>query len=505
MDGLMLLMQSFWLVPLGVMVGLVVGAIPGLSPPNALAAMIPVLVMLPPEAGMIFCVSLYVGAEMGNSFPAVMINIPGTAAAAVTALEGYQLMKRGEAARALGVCIMASFIGAAIGGIASISSAPLLAKLALKFSAVEICIIIVFGIAVIAQVSVGGLAKGLLAGFFGLLLATTGTDPLWGQLRGTFDIPYLFDGFSKVAILVGLLGFSELLMIIERSNLPAGAEVQQSRGTGFSEIAIGLKQVLIRPVQCLVASVIGVAVGLIPGAGGSAASLVAYQQSHAMAPPEVKKKYGKGAYEGLLAADAANNAMVGGALVPLLTLGLPGSATMAVVLVMMQYHGLEVGPRLFDLHGDMAYAVLWSQFLAAPFILVFGLALSSVAHKVAYVPNNLLVPVVGAFCIIGALARDQYLFDVWVMLIFGLLGYLMKRNGYPVIALLLGVLLGSYFEGNLFRGLRMGHGSAMIFFERPIALVLELLLLAVIVAPLVSGWKRRRRKRAGGHPNGDAV
>ncbi|MDP2739839.1 MAG: tripartite tricarboxylate transporter permease [Pseudorhodobacter sp.] len=491
-DGFLITLQYFWLVPLGAMVGMIVGAIPGLSPPNALAAMIPVLIVLSPEAGLIFCISLYAGAEMGNSFPAVMINIPGTAAAAVTALEGYELKKQGRAARALGVCIMASTIGALIGGVASISSAPLLAELALRFSAVEISIIIVFGLVVIAQISAGGLAKGLFAGFFGLMLATAGTDPLWGQMRGTFGSSYLFDGISTVAALVGLLGFSELLIIIEGNN-KAQRDLSSVK-LGLSEIVKGFKIVLRRPFQCLRAGGIGVAVGMVPGAGGSAASFVAYQQSNAFASPKAKKFFGRGSYEGLLAADTANNAMVGGALVPLLTLGLPGSATMVVVLIIMQYHGLEVGPRLFETSGPLAYAVLWSQFLAAPFILIFGTLLASVAYRVAYVPNNILVPIVAVFCIIGALTRNEILFDVWVMLIFGVIGYFMKKNGYPVIALLLGLLLGHYFEGNVFRSLRMGFGSPEVFFTRPIAIVLWLLLVSVVVVPIISKWYSVRKQ-----------
>lgn len=491
-DGLVLMLAYFWLVPVGVMVGMVVGGIPGLSPPNALAAMIPVLIVLPPEAGLVFCISLYAGAEMGNSFPAVMINIPGTAAAAVTAIEGYALRKKGQAARALGVCIMASTIGALLGGLASISFAPLLAALALRFSAVEICIIILFGIAVIAQISAGSLAKGLLAGLFGLLLATTGTDPLWGQMRGTFDIPYLFDGFTEIAVLVGLLGFSELMLIVERGNRVEAQDTHVS--VGFSEIAKGYWLVLTRPFQALRAAAVGVAVGLIPGAGGSAASFVAYQQANSFASPESRKRFGKGSYAGLLAADTSNNAMVGGALVPLLTLGLPGSATMVVVLVIMQYHGLEIGPRLFETNGQLAYAVLWSQFAAAPFIFVFGTMLAWVAHRVAYVPKGVLVPVVGVFCVVGAFARNQYMFDIWTMLAAGILGYFMKKHGYPVIGLLLGLLLGHYFEGNLFRGLRMGFGSPTVFFERPLSLILWAMLLVVILGPFISQRLMRKTK-----------
>ncbi len=491
MGGFELMMANLWIIPIGVMGGMVVGAIPGLSPPNALAIMIPVLVVFPPEIGLTLCIALYAGAEMGNSFPAVMVNIPGTAAAAVTSLEGYPLRTKGKAARALGICIFGSTLGAILGGMASITSAPLLGKLALTFSATEICIIVLFGISLIAQLSAGGVIKGLLAGFVGLMLATTGTDPVWGQQRATFGTPYLFDGITVVAALVGLLGFSELLIIAERFTGKKSETAQTE--VGFEGILRGFRDVVVRPFQVLRAGLIGIGVGLIPGAGGSAASFVAYQQAYAFAKRDAKPYFGKGSYEGLLAADVSNNSMVGGALVPLLTLGLPGSATMVVVLVIMQYHGLEIGPRLFERHGELAYALLWSQFIAAPFILVFGTILAWFAYRVAYISACYLVPVIGIFCIIGGYARHQYMFDIGLMLGAGVLGYFMKKHQYPVIALLLGLLLGHYFEGNLFRGLKMGFGSPSVFFERPASIVLWLMLVGVLFGPPLYQWYRNRK------------
>jgi len=192
-EGLKILISHIWIVPLGVFLGMLIGATPGLTSSNSLAIMLPILFAMPPESGLVLMVSIYAGAEMGNSFPAVLLNIPGTPGAAVTTLDGYPMMKNGEASRALGICIMASALGAVVGGIFSITSAPLLAKIALKFSSVEICIVVIFGIMVIAQISSGGIYKALLSGFFGLLLATTGTDPIYGQMRGTFGSVYLMD------------------------------------------------------------------------------------------------------------------------------------------------------------------------------------------------------------------------------------------------------------------------------------------------------------------------
>jgi putative tricarboxylic transport membrane protein len=480
--GLELILSNVWIIPVGVMAGMIVGGIPGLSPPNALAIMIPVLVSLPPEVGLTVCIALYAGSEMGNSFPAVMVNIPGTAAAAVTSIEGYPMRMAGKASHALGVCILGSTFGAILGGIASITFAPLLGRLALTFSATEICIIVLFGLTLIAQMSTGGVAKGLLAGFLGLMLATTGTDPVWGQQRATFGIIYLYDGITVVAALVGLLGFSELLILAEKYRAGQTHEGMGSQ-VGAHGILQGMREVIIRPLQVLRAALIGIGVGIIPGAGGSAASVVAYQQALAFAREKERSRFGKGSVEGLMAADVSNNAMVGGALVPLLTLGLPGSSTMVVVLVIMQYHGLDIGPRLFERHGELAYGLLWSQFFAAPFILIFGTLLAWLAYRVAFISTRYLVPVIGVFCIIGGFARHQILFDIGIMLGAGVLGYFMKKHQYPVIALLLGLLLGGFFEGNMFRGLKMGFGSPAIFFERPASIVLWIMLVGVLIGP----------------------
>ena len=333
-EGFQLLLSNMWLVPVGVLAGMFYGGMPGLTSSGTLAMLLPILIVISPVQGMILGVSMYAGAEMGNSFPSVMMNIPGTPAGAVTAFDGYPMMQNGEASRALGICIMASTIGAIMAGVAALIFAPSIAEIALKFGPPEICIVIIFGLAVIAQLSVGGFVKGLLSGFIGLSLATTGTDPTFGQFRGTFGITFLFDKLPIVAVLIGLLGLSEalfhaqsgattLLNKIGGKDSVSNRQIWQGLNTGF-------RDTLAMPGQYIRAGLIGLGIGAIPGAGGSVATFVAYQQAIAMASPERRKMFGKGAHEGLIAADASNNAMVGGALIPVLTLAIPGSAAMAV-------------------------------------------------------------------------------------------------------------------------------------------------------------------------------
>lgn len=498
LEGFQVFLANIWVVPLGVLIGMFVGAMPGLTSSGTLAMLLPILMALPAEISLMLGVSMYAGAEMGNSFPSVMLNIPGTPAGAVTCFDGYPMMLRGEASRALGICIMASTIGALTGGIAAISLAPKIALVALRFGPAEICIVILFGLAIIAQLSAGGLARGLLAGFFGLLLATTGTDPTYGQFRGTFDIVYLFDHLPVVAVLIGLLGFSEVLLHAEKgfARLVDSADRGTASGAvGWAGIVQGFRDTVRRPVEWIRASVIGVGIGAMPGAGGSVATFVAYQQSVAFASPERKKSYGKGAHEGLIAADASNNAMVGGALVPLLTLGIPGSGSMAVLLVVMSYHGLYVGPRLFTFSADIAYAVLWSQFLAAAFVLAIGTVLAWFAWRVALIRLAYIVPIVSVFCLLGGFARNGYVFDMGVMVVFGVLGYVMKKHRYPVVAMLLGVILGPLFEENFMRAWRMGFGEFDIFWESRIALILWTLFAVTFVAGPFTRLVRRLAAR----------
>ncbi|MGI9336194.1 MAG: tripartite tricarboxylate transporter permease, partial [Gammaproteobacteria bacterium] len=473
-EGFQLFVSNIWIVPLGVLLGMFVGAMPGLTSSGTLAMLLPILIALPPEVALMLGVSMYAGAEMGNSFPSVMLNIPGTPAGAVTCFDGYPMMLGGQAARALGICIMSSTVGALFGSIAAITLAPSIAQVALRFGPAEVCIVILFGLAIIAQLCAGGLARGLLAGVFGLLLATTGTDPTYGQFRATFDIVYLFDGLPVVAVLIGLLGFSEVLIHAERgfSRLVESNGGRSGAGMAWHGILTGFRDTLRRPIEWIRASVIGVGIGAMPGAGGSVATFVAYQQSVAFAPPERKKHYGKGSHEGLIAADASNNAMVGGALVPLLTLGIPGSGSMAVLLVVMSYHGLYVGPRLFTFSGDVAYAVLLSQFLAACFVLLIGTLLAWFAWRVALLRLAYIVPVVSVFCLLGGFARNGYVFDMGVMVAFGVLGYIMKKFRYPVVAMLLGIILGPLFEENFMRSWRMGFGEFDIFYQSAIARIL---------------------------------
>ena len=484
-QGFQIFLSNIWIVPVGVMIGMLAGGMPGLTSSGTLAMLLPVLISIPPDLGLMLGVSIYAGAEMGNSFPSVMLNIPGTPNGAVTCFDGYPLMKQGKAAWALGICIMASVVGAIIGGTASITLAPEIAKVALRFGPAEICIVILFGLAIISRLSSGGIAKGLMAGLLGLLLATTGADPTFGQFRGTFGIIELFDRLPIIAALVGLLGFSEVLLYVEKGSarlLPPGTKLPEGQ-VGLPGIFRGFRDTFRYPWELLRGGFIGLAIGAMPGAGASVATFVAYQQSVSFASHERKKMFGKGAEEGLIAADCTNNATVGGALVPLLTLGIPGSGSMAVLLVVMSYHGMYIGPRLFQFSGDIAYAVLISQFFAAFCILIIGTFLAFFAYRFSLVNLRMMIPIISVFCLLGGFARNNFLFDMGLMTAFGCLGYVMKRYRYPVIATLLGIILGQLFERDFMRAWRMGFNTPELFFKSEIAQILWVIFFLTFAGP----------------------
>ncbi len=501
LDGALLMFNNIHMILLGVTAGMIIGAIPGLSASNSTAIMLPFILVLRPEAGIIFIVSIHAGSQMGNSFPAILLNIPGTPSSAVTTLEGHPLASAGKASMALGVCVLSSALGGLIGGSISIMLIPYVAELALKFSPVEITIIILFGIVIIGQISTGGLYKGLLSGFFGLLIATTGVDPMWGQFRGTFGVPYLFDGAPIIASLVGLLAFSELLLQLERIDMRAETLTQK---VGIGGILEGFKETIRRPIEIIRSSIIGCFIGAIPGAGGSVAAPVAYQQSMAFSSREEKEKFGKGSVNGLIAADASNNGMVGGSLIPLLTLGLPGCATGAVLLVALNYHGLVLGPEIFRANGALAYSVLWSQFVAAGFIVFIGTILAWMAARVVNISLSILIPIIAVLTFLGGFAPNQLMFDMLVVVVTGILGYFMKKYNYVPLAFLLGLVLGSNFEANLFRGLRMGGGDPTLFFSNTIALILWAMLFFTILFPIAQNYfYRRRHKKTDDKKSGD--
>lgn len=471
-------------IVLGVFFGIIIGAIPGLTSTMGVALFIPVTFSMSPATGLLFLASIYCGSTYGGSISAILIKTPGTPAAIFTAIDGYELTKQGKAGQALGMAVFASFIGGIIGSVILISLAPPLSHLVLKFGPSEIFFMALFGLTVIVGLSEDSMVKGLMSGTFGVLLATIGVDSLSGIYRFTFDKMELFEGIPLIPTVIGLFSASQVFIL-------AGQQ-RQTIQYDANYIAKGsiipkwgeIKQIWLTFVR---SGIIGTIVGIIPGAGMSIACGISYNEAKRSSKnPEL---FGHGSLEGVAASEAANNGVVEGSLVPLLTLGIPGNAVSAVFLGGLLIHGLRPGVTLFTKHADIAYTLLIGMFLANIVMLLIGSMFAKYFAKVATFPISILTPVIMAFCVIGSFAIRNNFFDIYIMLIFGFLGYFMKKTSFPLAPFILGLILGPMLETELRRALMLSQGSYIAFLQRPISLFLFVLAILSILIPFL-----RRKK-----------
>lgn len=482
-DGFGLLLQPMpllWLVA-GLCLGFLVGVLPGLSTSNTAALLLPFAIGLPTESSLILIVSIYAGAQFGGAVPAILVNVPGEAGAAVTALDGYQFTKRGEPALAIGIARMAAAIGGVVGGVVVLVLLGPLGQFALTFGARELFVVILLGFLVASSLMGESVRKGLLVGLLGLLLATVGGGPVTGQERFTFGVLELYEGISFIPALVGLFAVSEMLILVARHrgngtelDVPTNSLRQELR-----EAIRGARETLRHKKVVGQSNALGVVLGLIPGIGTTIASFVSY--SFAKRRSKTPERFGKGTPEGVIAAEACDSSAVGATMVPTLTLGIPGSATMAVVLASLYLQGIQPGPQVLISHGAEAYAAILALIVASILIMPLGVLLASPLAMVTKVPAKYLVPCVLLACFAGAFAVRYSLFDVGVAILFGVLGLVLRLNGYPVIPMVLGLVLGPLAEENLLRSLELGNNSIGYFFGSTTAIVLWLLLAAAAV------------------------
>jgi putative tricarboxylic transport membrane protein len=486
--GLELLFGAHMLTLLlaGFFLGFVVGAIPGFNDANVMAILLPFSLLLAPEVAVVSMAAIYSGAQAAGSIPAILMNIPGTPGNAATTLEGYALSRQGRSGFALGISLGSSTVGAILGASLALVFAPVLGMFALRFGPAEMFMVGVLGITVVSTLAADNMARGLLIASFGVLVSFIGADSMAGFPRGTYGVPYLYDGMPLIPVLLGLFGFSELLFLIQRRTIAGTDEIAPS---GYSEIAEGLKEGLRHRINLLRSSFIGFFVGVIPGAGATIGSFLAYGQAQAWS--RQRHRFGKGNPEGLVATDSANNATACGAMVPMLTLGLPGSASTLVMLAALVLHGVRPGPQFFQAFQAEAYAILFSLFVSAFLIGALGIVLARYAQRVTSMPNAILVPVVAVLIFIGAFAWRFTAFDILLMIVFGVFGAILKVYRYPIPAFLLAMILGPILEANFLRATRIGGYGAL--FDGPIVAVLMAMIAISIVAPLLLAlWGRRR-------------
>ncbi len=487
LEAFSLVLQPMTLVNivLGVASGIVIGCLPGLTATMGVALVLPLTFGMPASEGILLLIGVYVGAIYGGSISAILLNTPGTPASAATAMDGFQMARRGEAGRALGISTTSSFIGGTISGIFLILISPLLAKLALRFSSPEFFMLAVFGLCIIASISGESLAKGLLSGALGLLLATIGIDSITGVPRFTFGSINLMSGVNYIPIMIGLFAMSQALIGVEELKLTQTLtkEIQHVLPQKKDWGTIGRSGLLFGSI--------GTFVGAIPGAGADIAAFIAYGQAKNFSKrPEA---FGSGIPEGIAAPEAANNGVTGGALIPMLTLGVPGDAVAAIMIGALTIQGLQPGPLLFQNDAPLVYS-LFIGFLIANFcMLVLGLSSLKVFTKVLSVPKAILVPTIFLLCFIGSYAIGNNFFDVIVMLVFGVVGYFLQKLKVPTSPAVLGLILGPMAESHFRRALLMSKGDVSTFFSSPICWVFFFLIVLSLVVPAIQRFRSPRK------------
>jgi putative tricarboxylic transport membrane protein len=475
----------FWCF-VGVFLGTVVGVLPGLGPPATIAMLLPLALKMNPTTGLIMMAGIYYGAKYGGSTTSILLNLPGESASVVTCLDGYQMARKGRAGPALGIAAISSFIAGTFGIVALMLIAPPVARFALRFGPPEYFALMALGLTMVVFLAGKSMLKGLISAVFGLWLASIGTDLFTAESRFTFGHMELLDGIDFIVASVGIFAIAEVL-----ANLEAQA------GPELFKTPKGLKNLL--PTfqdlrECRFAfvngSLVGFFIGVLPGAGSTIASFISYGIEKAFSRhPE---KFGTGVVEGVAAPEGANNSETGGALVPLLTLGIPGSNTAAILLAALILWGFRPGPLLIQEHPDLFWGLVASMYIGNVMLLILNLPLVPVFAQILRLPYYALYPLILGVSIVGVYSVSQSLFDVWLMGLFGLLGYTMKKTDFPAAPLVLAMVLGDPMERALRQSLMMSQGDVAIFFSRPISAVMLLLALVLLSMPLthrVRSWR----------------
>ncbi|MPZ88286.1 MAG: C4-dicarboxylate ABC transporter permease [Nitriliruptorales bacterium] len=481
------------LIVIGTLGGLTLGAMPGLSATMGLALLIPFTFTMSPVAGLVLLGAFYMGAIYGGSFTAILVNTPGTPSSIATAFDGYPLTRQGRSEEAIVAATAGSFFGGLFGVAALIFLAPPLAAFSLRFGPPEYFWVAVFGLTIIASLASESLFKGLIGGLIGLLLSTIGIAPVGGDVRFTFGVTALQGGVALIPALIGFFTIPELIkMVAHRGREAELLEEANERSRGVYRAVL---EILRRPVNLVRSSVLGVLTGILPGAGGNIANLVAYNEAKRASPhPE---RFGKGEIDGVVAAESANNATVAGSMVPMLTLGIPGAPPDAIILGVLLLHGLRPGAELFSTQGELTYTFILSMAFAAVAMVPIGLTAGRALQRaVVRMPTRYLAPGVMLLSIVGSFAIRNNIIDVFVMLLTGLLGYALLVAGFHPAPVVLGLILGPIAETGLVQGLLIGTAMAqpwLIFFTRPISLAIAALCVISAAWPFYANWRRRRR------------
>ena len=471
----LLSIELFLVLFFGTLVGLLLGVLPGLGPTTGGALILPFTIVMDPLSAIILLTSIYCAGTYGGAITAILINTPGTPAAAATCLDGYPLAQKGEAGRALGIATIASAFGGIFSVVILVFFAPLLAEVAYQFGQPEYFALAIFGLTMLSSIGEGTPIKNLIAAAFGILISTVGKDFMTSVDRFTFGVNILTEGIGFIPVVVGLFAISEMLV---QSTLLNQA---------FNRVTLdALKLPTLNDVKLtwktiLRSSGIGSFIGVLPAEGGTVASLIGYSEAKRWS--KNPQEFGKGSIEGIAGAEAANNAATGGAMVPTLALGIPGSATTAVILTGLIVHGVRPGPSLFREQPDFLYGIFGAMLFSNIIFFILGFFGAKIFARVTLIPNKLLWPMVFVLSVCGTYSLNQSLMDVWIMLAFGIIGFFMRRFGFSLVPVIIGLILGELVEGTLRQSLVIFDGNWLLFLTRPIVVTFLIFSIAALLFP----------------------
>ncbi len=490
-----LIPTNLLLVAGGCIAGTLIGMLPGLGPISAIALMIPITYGFDPASGMILMAGVYYGAIFGGSTSSVLVNAPGVAGTVATSFDGYPMAQQGKAGKALAIAAVASFAGGTIAAVLLMLAAPLLASVSLSFQSPDYLMLMILGLtAVSAFASRGDVVPALIATVIGLMLSTVGTDPSAGIQRFTFGSLDLVDGISFLLLAMATFALSEALMTVLKGTAGSQAEVEAA-GRDIGSLKIEKSEA--REMVPVVArsSVVGFFVGVLPGAGATIASFLAYGMERALAPAKEKLKFGKGSIRGLAAPETANNAACTGSFVPLLTLGIPGSGTTAVMLGALISYGVQPGPQLFQDNPQVFWSVIISMYIGNVILLILNLPLIPYIARLLALPRQLLIPLILFFSLIGVYLVSFNTFDIFMMTGFAVAAIFLRVAGYPMAPLILGFILGGMMEDNLQRTMTLYDGSLAFIWQRPVSLGITILLSLVVLTPVLRSFRARNQPK----------
>ena len=473
---------------LGVVIGTTFGALPGLGSIVALSVVLPFTFGMEPMLAMFLYAGIMSSVTFGGSVPAILLNTPGTPPNAATCFDGYPMAQRGEGARAVAVSATSCFVGSLAGAVVTLTLLPIIKPIVFAFGPPEFFWLVVFGLVMIAFASRANMVKGLIGGGVGIMLSMVGYSDMYDTFRYTMGSNYLWDGIPLVPFVVGLFAVSELISYSARG----GATVTAGKAASINwrgQVLTGIKDVFSRPLQWLRASVIGAGIGIIPGLGGSVAAFMSYfvGMKHTTEP----ELYGKGSVEGIIASETANDAKEGGALLPTVAFGLPGSPDMAILLGAFILHGMQPGPLMLRDHMDLIYALLFGIVVSQVATSGLGLLATPWLARLSVLPSRWIAPFVLILVFTGTYMVRTNIFDVAMAIAAGIFGYVMRRYGFPLITIVIGYILGPLAEKSYLQSMQISDGSYMIFVTEPIALVLMILTVVTVAAPIVAAGRKK--------------